>query len=169
MSILHIKYSFLFILWCRHEQREVLKARFEVEMQLRKEKKLKKSSKKHGQSRSGLRAKEPKQNKTMRAIDELKAKRNADKQKKAAAAEADQKKQEQQQQVRREPLKVDEVFSESSAESEGSSSSSEEESDEETKEEKLVWGYYVYYCMFIAQWGNTLFCFLIQLSWNDSP
>ncbi|XP_019849879.1 PREDICTED: RNA polymerase-associated protein RTF1 homolog [Amphimedon queenslandica] len=125
----------------RHEQREILKARFEVEMQLRlgkkQEKKMKKSSKKHGQSRSGLRAKEPKQNKTMRAIDELKAKRNADKQKKAAAAEADQKKQEQQQ-LRREPLKVNEVFSETSGESEGSSSSGEEESDDDTKEDKTL-------------------------------
>ena len=116
----------------RHEQREALKARFEVEMKLRMEKKqerkMKQLEKKSKKRQRSLRAKEPKQNKTTRAIVELKATRNAEKQKKAA--EAEKKQQSGTPVLLREPLKAADVFSDSS----GDTDSSGSEEDNEDKE-----------------------------------
>ena len=101
-----------------------MKARFEIERkliqekkQLQKEKKKKKEVRQQkSHRRISLRAKRygGKEDKTTKAIDELRANRTADKQRKAAEAE--------QQQHRREPLKASDVFSNSSEESSSDSS-----------------------------------------------
>ena len=64
----------------RHEQKLALIERQKIQKMLKREQKKKKD---HDSKSRILRAKEPKQTKTTRAIDELKATRTADKQKKA--------------------------------------------------------------------------------------
>ena len=62
----------------------MLKARLQIQKTLKKQQqKLKKKRKDHDSKSRTLRVKEPKQTKTTRAIDELRATRTADKQKKA--------------------------------------------------------------------------------------
>lgn len=95
------------------------------------EKKMKQLENKKSQKHRTLRTKDPKQNKTMIAIDELRAKRSADKQKKAAEAVK-----RQEETIKREPLKVKEVFSDTSDEEDESGEEGEEGTSEEEEEEE---------------------------------
>lgn len=111
-----------------------------LRMEKKQEKKIKNLEKKSKRQNRPLRTKEPKRNKTMLAIDELKAKRTADKQKRAAEAE---KKHDDQNSVR-EPLKASDVFSDSSGDSDSSSSNGDD--DEEEDKDKSGERYYMHTC-----------------------
>lgn len=105
----------------RYEKRQALKARFEIEQKLRRERKSKRSRQKDREERQKRLFREKRGKQTdkskSRAMDELKAKRTADKQRKAEAEK-------QQQQRKSEPLKAQDVYSSESEEEESTSSSS---------------------------------------------
>ena len=104
-------------LFSRYEQRAALKERQRIERMLIKGRKIKKRKRNHDNKSRILRAKEPKETKTTRAIDELKAVRTADRQRKAERKNVEPSNDASG--LKKQPLEVSEVFSADEDEDEG--------------------------------------------------